>query len=192
MSSWCRNSSLVPCLQDRHQENTSHQGCRCCSPLERTWRHMHFGNTKNFPYERRNGLAQMGLCCLLLPQKMRSHTRSIWLLPKWFSMTQISLQIKNWAKINIGVRLNMNLRGKMTWMICLATRQGNENSSMMLKKRCCLSIHNKVKSEQCFAVTSAKRVPVFQVSLKVVREEAGAQLSSKDNKHTTSQGSKCI
>ena len=41
---------------------------------------------------------------------------------------------KKWAKINIGVRLNMNLRGKMTWTICLATRQENENSSMMLKK----------------------------------------------------------
>ena len=53
----------------------------------------------------------------------------------------------------------------MTQMICLATRQ-----------RCWLSIHNKVKSEQCFAVTSAIRVAVFQASLEVVREEAGANL----------------
>ena len=35
-------------------------------------------------------------------------------------------------------------------------------------------MHEKVKSEQCFVVTSAKRVAVFQASLKLVREEAGA------------------
>ena len=33
-------------------------------------------------------------------------------------------------------------------------------------------------------VTSAKRVEVFQASLKVVREEAGAQLSNKDNRYS--------
>ena len=59
----------------------------------------------------------------------------------------------------------------------------------MLQKRCWLSTHNKVKSEQCFAVTSAKRVAVFQANLKVVREDAGAQLSKRDNKRSTSQGS---
>ena len=42
---------------------------------------------------------------------------------------------KNRAKINIGVRLNMNLREKMTQKICLATRPGNENSSIVLKKK---------------------------------------------------------
>ena len=52
-----------------------------------------------------------------------------------------------------------------------------------------LSIHNKVKSEQCFAVTSAKRVAAFQASLKVVREEAGSQFSKRDNKCSTSQAS---
>ena len=51
-------------------------------------------------------------------------------------------------------------------------------------------MHNKVKSEQCFAVLSVKRVAVFQAHLKVVREEATAQLSNKGNKHSTSQGSK--
>ena len=50
-------------------------------------------------------------------------------------MSQISLQIKNRAKINIGMRLRMNLRGKMTQVICLATRHGNENGSIMLKKK---------------------------------------------------------
>ena len=74
-------------------------------------------------------------------------------------------------------------------MICLATRHVNENGSIMLKKRCCLSIHNKVKPEQHFVVTSAKRVAVFQASLKVVRKEAGAKLSKRDNQCSTSQGS---
>ena len=80
----------------------------------------------------------------------------------------------------------------MTWVICLSTRCGNENGSIMLKKKVLSSIHNKVKSEQHFAVTSAKRVAVFQASLKVVREEAGVQLSKRDNKCSTSQGSNCL
>ena len=42
------------------------------------------------------------------------------------------------------------------------------------------------------AVTSAKRVAVLQASLKVVREEAVAQLSKKDNKCSASQVSKCL
>ena len=50
-------------------------------------------------------------------------------------MSQISLQIKNRAKIDIGVRLNTNLREEMTQIICLATRHGNENRSIMLKKK---------------------------------------------------------
>ena len=83
----------------------------------------------------------------------------------------------------------MNLRGKVTQTICLATRQGNKNGSITLKKRYWLSTHNKVKSEQCFAVTSAKRVAVFQASFKVVREDMGGQLSKRDNKCSTSQGS---
>ena len=41
---------------------------------------------------------------------------------------------------------------------------------------------SKVKSEQCFAVTNAKSVAIFQASLKVVRKEARTQLSKKDNK----------
>ena len=46
--------------------------------------------------------------------------------------------------------------------------------------------HNKVKPEQHFAVTSVKRVTIFQASSKLVRGEAGAQLSNKDNKHLVS------
>ena len=53
-------------------------------------------------------------------------------------------------------------------------------------------MHTKVKSEQCLAVTSAKRVAVFQASLKLVRKEAGVQLPYKDNKQLTSQSSKCL
>ena len=47
----------------------------------------------------------------------------------------------------------------------------------------------KVKSEQYFAAPSAKRVAVFQGSLKLVREEAGAQISKKKDKFSTSQES---
>ena len=50
-------------------------------------------------------------------------------------MSQISLQIKNRVKVNIGMRLNANLGMQMTWLIHLSTRYGNENSSMMLKKK---------------------------------------------------------
>ena len=38
-------------------------------------------------------------------------------------------------------------------------------------------MHSKVKLEWYFVVTSAKRVAVFQASLKLVREDEGAQLS---------------
>ena len=47
-------------------------------------------------------------------------------------------------------------------------------------------IDNKAKSEQHFAVTSSKRVTIFQTSLKLVRGESGAQISNKDNKCLTS------
>ena len=51
-------------------------------------------------------------------------------------------------------------------------------------------MHSKVKSEHFFAVTSVKRVAVSHTSLKLVREEAGSQLYNKDNKCSTSHGSK--
>ena len=35
-------------------------------------------------------------------------------------------------------------------------------------------MHNKVKSEQHFALTSVKMVVIFQASLKLIREEASA------------------
>ena len=176
------------------RETPATKGAEAAAP-QREPGDIYFSNTKNFPYPRRNDFSIDRPCCLLLPQKKRTHMQSIWPHPKWFSTSQINLQIKNRAKINIGMSLNMNLRVKITQIICLATRQGNENSSMMLKKKvhCVLVIiliHNKVKSEQHFTVTSAKGVTVFQASLKVVREEAGAQLSKKDNKCSTSQGSK--
>ena len=61
----------------------------------------------------------------------------------------------------------------------------------MLQKRVLLAIDDKVKIRN-FDVTTAKRVAVFQASLKVVREEARAQLSNKDNKHSVSQGANCL
>ena len=131
VSSWHRNSSPVPCLQDGHQVN--HQVLRL-QPLWTEPGDMCFGNTKNFPYPWRNGFSTDRPMLPIVTQKKKSHMRSIRLPPKWLRTSRISLQIKNRAKINIGVRLNMNLRGKMTWMICIATRQGNENSSITLKK----------------------------------------------------------
>ena len=50
----------------------------------------------------------------------------------------------------------------------------------------------KVKSKQHAIVTSAKRVAAFHENLKLVRQEAGAQLPNKGNKCLTSQGSKCL
>ena len=47
-------------------------------------------------------------------------------------------------------------------------------------------MHNEVKSEQCFAITFAKSVAVFQSSSEIISLEAGAQLSTKDNKYSTS------
>ena len=47
----------------------------------------------------------------------------------------------------------------------------NKNSSMTLRKRYWLSMHNTVKSENCCGVTSAKRVAVFQASLKLVGDD---------------------
>ena len=43
-------------------------------------------------------------------------------------------------------------------------------------------MYNKDKAKWCFAVTRGKRVAIFQVNLKLVREEARAKLSNKDNK----------
>ena len=67
-----RNSSPVPCLQNGHH---GHQTLRL-EKLQTPWREpgdMCFSNTKNFPYPRRNVLAQTSLCCLLLPKKGKSH-----------------------------------------------------------------------------------------------------------------------
>ena len=49
-------------------------------------------------------------------------------------------------------------------------------------------MHNKVKSEQHYAVISAKRVAVFQATLKLVREESRAKLPNRNNAHSPSQG----
>ena len=67
----------------------------------------------------------------------------------------------------------------MTQLIHLSTRC-RKNSSMMLKKKVLIINVQMVKSEQHFAVTSAKMVAVFQASLKLVRKEATAQISNKD------------
>ena len=48
---------------------------------------------------------------------------------------------------------------------------------------------NKVKSEQHFVVTGSKRLAIIQASLKLIKEEARAKLSNKDNKCLTSHES---
>ena len=70
----------------------------------------------------------------------------------------------------------------MTQMICLATRHGNE-------KGVGYQYIVKLNQNNGFAVASVKRVAVFQASLRVVREEAGAHRSKRDNNCSTSQGS---
>ena len=75
---------------------------------------MCFSNAENFPYPRRNGFSIDRPVLPIVTQKEREHMQSIRLLPKKFSMPQISLEIKNRAKVNTGVRLNVNLRRKMT------------------------------------------------------------------------------
>ena len=50
-------------------------------------------------------------------------------------------------------------------------------------------MYNKSRLEQCFVVTLANRVAVFQASFKSVREEAGAQLYNSDNNCSTPQSS---
>ena len=116
------------------------------------------------------------MCCLCYP-KQTGQPRSIWVLPKMLSMVQLSLQIKYWAKIATGMIFNRNFRR-------------NKNSIVMLKKGCWLSMCNKVKPEQHFTAVRPNTVAVFQASLKLIREEVGAQLPNKDNKYSTSHGSK--
>ena len=49
-------------------------------------------------------------------------------------------------------------------------------------------MYNKVKSEQWFVDASGKSIAIFQPSLKLLREAAGAQFSNRDNfLHPTDQ-----
>ena len=174
------------------RETPAAKATEAAAPPERTQRHMCFSNIENFPYPGRNVFSTDWPVLPIVIQKQRDHTWSIRLLPERFSMPQISFQIKNnMAKTSIGARLNVNLRRKMTQSIYISTRYGNENSSMMLKEKGAnYQYIIKLNQKQCFALPSAKRVAVFQASLKVVREDASAQLSNKDNICLTSQGSK--
>ena len=52
---------------------------------------------------------------------------------------------------------------------------------MMLKKKVLIIMHNKVTSKQCFAATSAKRLEIFQASLKLVREAGAISLKTTTN-----------
>ena len=86
------------------------------------------------------------------------------------------------------MRLNKNLRWKITWSIHLATRYRNKNSNLMLQKKDAIyQWITKLNQNKHFAITSVGRVAVFQTSLRLLRDEVGAKLSNKDNKHSTSK-----
>ena len=76
----------------------------------------------------------------------------------------------------------------MTQSICLTRKKLKYKSEEKASEVQCIT---QAKSEQCIVLTSAK-VQAFQTSLKLVREEARAKLSHKENNHATSQESKCL
>ena len=136
---------------------------------KRTWRHMYFSNTKNFLYPRRNDFSTDRPCAAYCYPKKRSHMWSIWLLPKWFSNVSNKPSNKK-----TGQRLTLMWDSVWIWggrwprWSVLPPGIGMRIAAWCWRKSCWLSIHNKVKSEQCFTVTSAKRVAAFHTSLKQV------------------------
>ena len=56
---------------------------------------MGFSNTENFPYPRRNGINTDWPVLPIVTPKQKGHTQPISLLPKMFSMPQISTSNKH-------------------------------------------------------------------------------------------------
>ena len=152
---------------------------------------MCLNSTENLPYTRSNGFSTDRPVLPIVTSEQRCYTQSIWLLSKRLSMSRISLHIKHRAKFNTE-QDSIHIWGRRwpNWSI-LPPDSGRKIAAWHWRKRCWLSMHNKVKSGQSFSVKSAKRVPASHVCLKLVRKEAGAQLSNNDNKYSTFQGSKC-
>ena len=131
---WGRNSCPVSCLQGGHQGNTSCQSCRHCSTVEGAGRHICLCNTQNFPFPRRNHFSTHSHAAYCY-QKRGAHISSIWLFHIRLTVVNISLQVKDRAKINIRIRFSVNLKWLMTKLSCLTTRCWNKNSSIMGQKK---------------------------------------------------------
>ena len=139
-----RNSGPVIYLQDGHQENTSHKSHGQSSILEITGKHMCLWNTSNFPYPRRYNFSTYGHVLSIVTQNQRVHMKSILLLPKGLIMVKVCLQVKDRKWLTLRVRFYMNLRWKMTWLICLTSQCKNKIAALCWRKRGWLSMSNKV------------------------------------------------
>ena len=134
MSSQCTTLAKSPACRMDIRETPATKAAEAAAPQREPTDICALASQRTFLTQEEMVLQQTGLCCLLLPKKS-SHMWSICLCPKCFSTSQRSLQIKNRAQINIGIKFNRNLRRKMTQMVYLATRHGYKNNIMMLKKK---------------------------------------------------------
>ena len=97
---------------------------------------MCFSNTENFPYPRRNGFStDQPVLPIVILDKREVTCNPSGILPEKVQYASNKPSNKKRAKINNGIRINVNLMRKITQSICLATRYGNGNSTMMLKKK---------------------------------------------------------
>ena len=134
MSSWCKILSQSPTCRMDTRETPVVKAADAAATLENL-RHIYLSNTENIPSLKRNGFSTHWPVLPIVTPTKRCYIQSIQLLPKRLSTSQKSLQIKHGAKINTGMRFNMNLKKMMTWSIHLAIRSRNENSSIILKKK---------------------------------------------------------
>ena len=69
MSSWCRNSSPVPCLQGGHWETPATKATEAAVPWREPGDMCDLATQRTFLTQEEMGLAQTSLCCPLLPKK---------------------------------------------------------------------------------------------------------------------------
>ena len=74
----------------------------------------------------------------------------------------------------------------MTKSVHLTTRCRSKNNSIRLKKMVLI-----INTQQRFIGISTKRIALLKESLQLVREEAGAQITSRNKKCSRSHGSNC-
>ena len=134
MSSWHGNSGPLTYLQHGHQGTPAAKVAEAAAP-QRELTDMYLSNTENFPFPRRNDFSTDQPVLPFSPQNREVTCDPSGFFPKMFNTPQINLQMKNRAKIYTGMRLNLNLRRKMTQLILLSTIYRKENSSMILKKK---------------------------------------------------------